>query len=426
MSNLPQVEIILHVCPRPLRYQKSAMPRNEKDWNESIGKSIDHLRGSGPMPIAAGSVTASGSALPTSTTESTGSTSNSFAAARAINQARKNLQEVLTQSEDDGEIYYIPEPVSLKYIDKIEQYCNHKLPEDLSKKICLAAQGAKAIHKMDRSSTDTEFFEGSTTSGTKPFAISKHNGNGFKIVVVATRATRGMMDWLLNLNSEFAECHELGHNINCHKGFLSVARNMKLSIEAAIRESISRLERPADVIFTGHSSGAAVAQLLFSLIHGDSLSKLGPNAGQIDCITFGGPPIAFPALPKPSSGLFLDFKNEGDSVTLAQPDYIDSLLKAYLLNPPRKDSFWEIPSPIFLSSGDQILLRDMAEDEPIGDDIEAFSVVQDELKAVIFGNPLRHSMTLYLTRVNLIRDKSKIQANLDACFTNASLGGALS
>ena len=135
--------------------------------------------------------------------------------------------------------------------------------------------------------------------------------------------------------------------------------------------------------------------------------NLGPNIGQIDCITFGGPPATFPPLPRPPSCLFLSIGNEGDPATLAQPDYIESLLHAYMLDPSRKNSVWKVPRPFYYSSGDQMILRDVSEEDPdAAEDPAAFQVDHDELNSVIFGNPVRHSMTLYLRRVERIRDRS--------------------
>lgn len=134
--------------------------------------------------------------------------------------------------------------------------------------------------------------------------------------------------------------------------------------------------------------------------------QLGSNTGQIDCITFGGPPATFPPMPRPPSCLFLNIKNEGDPATLAQPDYIESLLHAYILNPARTNSVWKVPCPVYYSSGDQIILRDVAEEDSDTEDPAAFRVDHDEMNSVIFGNPVRHSMTFYLRWVKRIRDRS--------------------
>lgn len=141
--------------------------------------------------------------------------------------------------------------------------------------MCLAAQAAKDVHKMARTSEDILFVPGSTFGTIKSFASFKHTLDGAQYLVVAIRATRTPWDWMVNFNSEPAECTELGNKFKCHKGFLLVARNMKALIENSITERISSLGRPTNVIFAGHSAGAAVAQLLFSLIRSDRSIDLG-------------------------------------------------------------------------------------------------------------------------------------------------------
>ena len=141
--------------------------------------------------------------------------------------------------------------------------------------MCLAAQAAKYVHKMDRTSEDALFVPGSTFGTMKPYACFKHTLDGAQYLVVAIRATRTIWDWMVNSNSKPAECIDFGNTFKCHEGFLFVARNMKAAIEDCITEQIATLARPTNVIFAGHSAGAAVAQLLFSLIYSDSAVDFG-------------------------------------------------------------------------------------------------------------------------------------------------------
>lgn len=59
----------------------------------------------------------------------------------------------------------------------------------------------------------------------------------------------------------------------CHRGFLDVARRMDKTAEQVIRKSIPKTGEPLTLLITGHSAGAAVAQLLFAFVH-SSLTKL--------------------------------------------------------------------------------------------------------------------------------------------------------
>lgn len=95
--------------------------------------------------------------------------------------------------------------------------------------------------------------------------------------------------------------------------------------------------------------------------------------------------------------------NEGDPISLAQPAYMESLLEAYATSSTPTQSEWAVPRDLlYRSSGCQILLRDEAEDDTDEEDPSAFLVEDIDSRSVIFGNPLRHSMTLYLERVETI------------------------
>lgn len=57
---------------------------------------------------------------------------------------------------------------------------------------------------------------------------------------------------------------QLGESMLCHRGFLGIARRMEaMVIEAIGKDTQSSSEPMKDLIFTGHSAGAEVAQILF-------------------------------------------------------------------------------------------------------------------------------------------------------------------
>jgi hypothetical protein len=142
---------------------------------------------------------------------------------------------------------------------------------------------------------------------------------------------------------------------------------------------------------------------MFNAHNGESQE---PNISEIDCITFGVPPISILPIPSRPPSLFLSFVNEGDPVTLAQPAYIDSLLRAYVLPPGSTDTAWTVPDLLYHPSGDQIGLRDMAADDADHEDPYAFVMDLDTQRSVLFGNPVLHSMALYIRRIEAIRDRS--------------------
>lgn len=143
-------------------------------------------------------------------------------------------------------------------------------------KVCLAARAAKRVHKMIETSEDAILFPGSSFFGfSKAFCVVEEVHDGARCIVIAIRGSRTTIcDWMANLNSAPAALTEIDGGIQCHQGFLALSRNMNGYIEKAIKkytceqhpieERRSLLAQPTNIIFTGHSSGAAVAQLIFS------------------------------------------------------------------------------------------------------------------------------------------------------------------
>lgn len=184
--------------------------------------------------------------------------------------------------------------------------------------------------------------------------------------------------------------------------------------------------------------------------------------GQIHCVTFGSPPISLLPLQKPQGrdlreSLFLSFINEGDPVTRASTAYVQSLLNLYLTPPPRAISsqlkpvqrpmsksyrrhtksassstlsiyevrpplpirpksasggglpIWRVPNAALSNGGKLILLRAVPRrlDARSGqggrcDYIQARLVTDEQLRDVIFGEMVAHSMASYLRRINVI------------------------
>lgn len=202
---------------------------------------------------------------------------------------------------------------------------------------------------------------------------------------------------------------------------------MDEATEQVIRKSKPKTDEPITLLFTGHSAGAAVAQLLFAFVHSSmtSLSKVASgqfiNSSQshlpiahyhhkdfkkIDCITFAGPPIALPPIPCPTGSLLLLLVNEGDPVPLAQTNYVESLLEAYARPPPAVTADWVLPDPYYSFSGACTLLRDMAPDEADVLDIQAFAAEPAVLTKALFGNLVLHSMAEYRSRVIMLEQRA--------------------
>jgi predicted lipase len=126
---------------------------------------------------------------------------------------------------------------------------------------------AKKIREINETSQNTTFIPESFNGSTKPFCLHTATIDERTILVVAIRGTKTLIEWMANTNVEAVECKELGDNMKCHRGFVNVAKNMQ-SLLAEVLEK--NLVREANILFTGHSGGAAVAQLLFAFMHSNS------------------------------------------------------------------------------------------------------------------------------------------------------------
>ncbi|OBT95976.1 hypothetical protein VE01_06739 [Pseudogymnoascus verrucosus] len=183
---------------------------------------------------------------------------------------------------------------------------------------------------------------------------------------------------------------------------------------------------------------------------------------RIHCITFGSPPISLLPLQKPQTpelrkSLFLSFINEGDPVSRASIAYVRSLLDLYLTPAPMVASsrsrseqkpmpksilknskaassstlavndyrpplpsrstsapdgaspIWRVPNATLSNGGKLILLRAVprkldykSRQSGGGDVIQARLVSDEQLRSVVFGEMVAHSMSTYLRRINIL------------------------
>ena len=225
----------------------------------------------------------------------------------------------------------------------------------------------------------------------------------------------------------------------------------------------------ASLLICGHSAGGAVAQLLYSHMMSQSsevtsdLKYLTSFFKRVHCVTFGAPPVSLLPLQQPGGkrsrkSLFFAFVNEGDPVTRADKAVVASLLKLYATAVPNakgevnrpaahlvdmrncallgaaavgmksktkanpkikpaksgKTPFgipngslpeWKIPPGTLSLGGRLVLLREIA--GPGGsEDVGAYGVTDDQLRKVVFGDPVKHMMRLYARRVEALATKA--------------------
>ncbi|KAF8537445.1 hypothetical protein BDD12DRAFT_224112 [Trichophaea hybrida] len=162
------------------------------------------------------------------------------------------------------------------------------------------------------------------------------------------------------------------------------------------------VNQPPELLLTGHSAGGAIAGFLFAHIKSrcqwDGLLDISKKFLRIHCITFGAPPITFPAITHVFSGLglFLAFINDHDSVPRADSKYFDSLTELYLS--PVTKSRWDLPPLSAFSVGRLVVLRDR---NPNGAevDVTAIDISVRDLEETVLGNPAAHKMVVYLERI---------------------------
>ncbi|KIX05833.1 uncharacterized protein Z518_03806 [Rhinocladiella mackenziei CBS 650.93] len=327
--------------------------------------------------------------------------------------------------------------------------------------LCLAAQySASAYYSPQSASERKDFVSADGRSGAKAMVIKSIPCDDKKTVVFAIRGTSmfSIRDWAVNLNTEpVTPAGFLDDQGNlCHSGFLKVAKAMVKPIAARLRHLLE--ENPGrtacSLLITGHSAGGAVASLLYAHMLAETVqSELNILTGcfkRVHCVTFGSPPISLLPLQKPETAdgrlrkcLFHSFINEGDPVVRAEKAYVRSLVDLLSspmpslaperptaspltmlgasmskldlsLNPikkpnppkskppklPTRKLWWEVPPATLSNAGRLVVLR--VPDRGKEPDVTASIVKDEQLRRVIFGDPLAHSMDLYASRIETL------------------------
>ncbi|MCJ1368807.1 hypothetical protein MMC20_000014 [Loxospora ochrophaea] len=354
-------------------------------------------------------------------------------------------------------------PKSTNYFAKAGLYANSKLPANLPSLklylpsyplICLAAQYSQRVYTKPTGKEREALVEADWRMGTKAMMVKSVPIDHMNTVCFAIRGSQTFMDWAVNLNSTPAAPTDFLDDPGnlCHSGFLAVARKMMKPMATRIRSLLEEdpSRRSCTLLMTGHSAGGAVASLLYAhMLAEDVKSELNMLTccfKRIHCITFGSPPISLlplnkPAKPQFKKSLFLSFINEGDPVPRADKAYIRSLLSLYLspapgstclgtlvpsvpqpkfslpgVRPkPKKTTsspaalatpvpVWPVPPATLSNGGRLVILR--ASQETGEEDVRAQITCDQQLRGVVFGDPVMHMMKLYARRVEILATKA--------------------
>jgi Lipase (class 3) len=335
--------------------------------------------------------------------------------------------------------------------------------------LCLAAQYSLNAYRKPSGAERDAYVDADWRLGTKAMVIKSVPIDDMNTVVFAIRGTQTFMDWAVNLNTApISPAGFLDDPGNlCHAGFLDVARKMVKPVATRLRQMLEENPNRArcSLVITGHSAGGAVASLLFTHMLSKTVrSELNILTGcfkRLHCVTFGAPPVSLLPLSKPAGQerklgkhLFLSFINEGDPVTRADKAYIRSIVDLYgtpapkaanqaLQDPPMplistpkvnvgsgfwnnsgkrpklpkrpatapaaidrpfSNMIWRVPPATLSNAGRLVALRVPLKGR--NEDVKACITTDQQLRGVVFGDPLMHQMKLYSRRIEILATKA--------------------
>ncbi|EKG11086.1 Lipase class 3 [Macrophomina phaseolina MS6] len=342
--------------------------------------------------------------------------------------------------------------------------------------LCLAAQySEKVYHKPTGDESETHV-EPDWRHGTKAMVIKSVPVDDMNTVVFAIRGSAGFMDWAVNFRpaptSPKGFLDDEGNLV--HSGFLYVARKMVAPVAARLQSLLADNPKRStcSLLITGHSAGGAVAALLYAHMMSTTvksdLNHLTRLFKRVHCVTFGAPPVSLLPIRKPDNpdkkykkSLFFGFINEGDPVTRADKEVIKNMIKLYTTPAPgncpitsvsslalsstsnllsssgkkqkrpqqsKSNSWsapsakpaphWKVPPGILSCAGRLIILRDKPGSSqppnPLGEvNVEACTIVDDELRSVVFGDPMCHMMKLYARRIEVLATRAVTAGGMD-------------
>lgn len=339
--------------------------------------------------------------------------------------------------------------------------------------ICLASTYSRRAYERPSSKERQNFISGDWRRGTKTVVVKSIPLDEKNVIVLAIRGTQNFQDWAVNIRTEpTAPTNFLEDEGNlCHAGFLSVARKMIRPVAAQLRDLLQENPRRAScsLVLTGHSAGGAVAALLYCHMLSQSvnseLTELQDLFKRVHCITFGAPPITLLPLQKPTGktryekNLFYGFINEGDPVARADKTYVRSLLELYARPDPssslklpscsndskititggKSKPIWNVPEATLSLAGRIIVLRTRKHssisqrpskhqgsshssekrkdskkktDSSSNISLEAVTASDEDLRGLIFGDPLMHTMDLYAQRIEQVATRAVVGSSV--------------
>ncbi|KAK1454600.1 hypothetical protein CMEL01_16567 [Colletotrichum melonis] len=171
-----------------------------------------------------------------------------------------------------------------------------------------------------------------------------------KVLVVAVRGSASSIDWLVNLNSDLAECSDLVKlpesrlkpTLKVHRGFAQSARTVApglvYQIKAALNESQTE-DQEIEIVFIGHSADGAVACLLFCHLLTSQVLDLPSKKPTLSCVHFGCPLLFNTDIDARLTKIYTDsnflrgnilaFVNDGDPIPRMDAAYATELTRIW-------------------------------------------------------------------------------------------------
>ncbi|KAF8243668.1 alpha/beta-hydrolase [Wilcoxina mikolae CBS 423.85] len=336
-----------------------------------------------------------------------------------------------------------------KLKEQTERFVNSSIPDGLfgpwectkstAALVHMAAICSKAVYQKElpclpNYSVDISLsIEASAIGSVKETTVYLINNNrssgAAPSIVIAVRGSKGFFDWVVNTNCDMEDASDIIdmmvlNHVSCttagstsllaHSGLLNAAKILVSKLVGDISSLLAMLPKNVRVIFTGHSAGGAVAQILYAHFLTYSFTKydfLDVSTTELSVITFGSPPIfSCPLTPIlqsiPSglrgSGVCLAIAICGDPLVRMDAAYGRVLLGQYASAnalevgqsglAPRPTNKLSTPEQKWYRIGEVAVFRQPDNDEGI----KADAMAESDLYAFFFGNFIVHAMAVYL------------------------------
>lgn len=330
-------------------------------------------------------------------------------------------------------------------VQKSWMYANSRLPPHMVPfrvympswpVFCKAAEASVAVYKRPRRGEREDYVEANWRHGTKAMVLKTTPLDDQNFIVIAIRGSQwNIMDWCVNFALEPTRPIDFldDEGNACHQGFLQVARSMVDPVAARLKQLLEQSPSrvASTLLFTGHSAGGAVANLLYLHMHSKTPNNaLAPFNGvfkHVHCVTFGVPPMSLLPLQNPAGrqydrNIFVSFVNEGDPIVRADVPYMKSLARLFAASTPKpisgkglrskasrlalkgQDSglspgsapTWPVPEAALSNAGRLVLLREKPGNTA---KVEATYLSDGQLRDVVFGDPVMHHIEVYQRRI---------------------------